>query len=433
MYDVIVIGGGPAGMMAAGTAASRLIGGQKRPRRVLLLEKNPGLGKKLLITGGGRCNLTNNPAKEQGSRGAGKTEVRTMLSKYKGNDQFLFSAFAQFSVKDTLAFFNGRGLATKEENEGRIFPVSDSAKSVFDVLVKYMREGKVEVKTGIEVTGISVDEKTGHIVVETNSALATRSFSEVGAAVVLATGGISRPETGSTGEGFKWLKKLGHTVIDNDFALVPVALSDAWVKKLGGVSLKNIKLTTFQNGEKQSTGKGDVMFTHFGITGPLALNMSKEIGELLKYGKVTTEIDLFPAEDLGTLRKRLQELLASEPNKKLKNVLSSIVPAALTDALLKLAQINGDTKNNLVSAENRKALAKLMKAIPLNVSHLLGADKAVVSSGGVALEEINFKTMQSRKIPNLYLVGDTLNIDRPSGGYSLQLCWTTGFVAGSNA
>lgn len=407
VYDVIVIGGGPAGMMAAGTAAGK-------GRRVLLLEKNVGLGKKLLITGGGRCNLTNN-----------KTEVRTMLSKYKGNDQFLFSAFAQFSVKDTLAFFNGRGLATKEENEGRIFPVSDSAKSVFDVLVKYMRESKVEVKTGVEVMGISVGA-------DNNIVVATRGGNFVAAACVLATGGISRPETGSTGEGFKWLKKLGHTIIENDFALVPVALSDAWVKKLGGVSLKDIKLTTFQNGQKQASGKGSVMFTHFGITGPLALNMSKEIGELLKYGQVTAEVDLFPAEDLGALRKRLQELLAADPNKKLKNVLSSIVPAALTDALLKLSQINGDTKNNLVSAEHRKSLVKLFKSIPLNVSHLLGAEKAVISSGGVALEEVNFKTMQSRKIPNLYLIGDTLNIDRPSGGYSLQLCWTTGWVAGSS-
>ena len=407
MYDVVVIGGGPAGMMAAGTAAAR-------GRRVLLLEKNVGLGKKLLITGGGRCNLTNN-----------KTEVRAMLSKYKGNDQFLFSAFAQFSVKDTLTFFNGRGLATKEENEGRIFPVSDSAKSVFDVLVKYMAEGKVEVKTGAEVTGILQDGE--NLVVETRGG----AFSA--AACVLATGGISRPETGSTGEGFAWLKKLGHTIIENDFALVPVALSDAWVKKLGGVSLKDIKLTTFQNGQKQASGKGSVMFTHFGITGPLALNMSKEIGELLKYGKVEAQIDLFPAKDAGAVRKDLQTLLASEPNKKLKNVLSEMVPAALADALLKVANVNGDTKNNMVSAEARKTLALLMKAIPLNVSHLLGADKAVVSSGGVALEEVNFKTMQSRKIPNLYLVGDTLNIDRPSGGYSLQLCWTTGFVAGNNA
>ena len=409
IYDVVIIGGGPAGMMAAGRAA-------ERGRSVLLIEKNPGLGKKLLITGGGRCNVTNN-----------KTEVRTMLSKYKGNDQFLFSAFAQFSVKDTLHFFNSRGLATKEENEGRVFPVSNSAKSVFDVLVKYMKEGKVKIQTGTEVTGISVDESTENIKIGIKGA-----EDIIAKNCVLATGGISRPETGSTGEGFKWLKKLGHTIIENDFALVPVALSDAWAKKLGGVTLENIKITTFQNSNKQSVGKGSLLFTHFGITGPTILNMSKEIGELLKYGKVTIELDLFPKTDNGALKKQLQELLVANNNKKLKNTLSNLIPTALALALLKILNIDGETKNNMVSAESRKKLVAIMKAVPLNVSHLLGADKAVISSGGVDLKEVNFKTMQSRLIPNLYLVGDVLNIDRPSGGYSLQLCWTTGFVAGSN-
>ena len=409
IYDVVIIGGGPAGMMAAGRAA-------ERGRSVLLIEKNPGLGKKLLITGGGRCNVTNN-----------KTEVRTMLSKYKGNDQFLFSAFAQFSVKDTLYFFNSRGLATKEENEGRVFPVSNSAKSVFDVLVKYMKEGKVKIQTGTEVTGISVDESTENIKIGIKGA-----EDIIAKNCVLATGGISRPETGSTGEGFKWLKKLGHTIIENDFALVPVALSDAWAKKLGGVTLENIKITTFQNSNKQSVGKGSLLFTHFGITGPTILNMSKEIGELLKYGKVLIELDLFPKTDNGALKKQLQELLVANNNKKLKNTLSNLIPTALALALLKVLNIDGETKNNMVSAESRKKIVAIMKAVPLNVSHLLGADKAVISSGGVDLKEVNFKTMQSRLIPNLYLVGDVLNIDRPSGGYSLQLCWTTGFVAGSN-
>ncbi len=409
MYDVVIIGGGPAGMMAAGRAA-------ERGRSVLLLEKNAGLGKKLLITGGGRCNVTNN-----------KTEIRTMLSKYKGNDQFLFSAFAQFSVKDTLAFFNVRGMATKEENEGRVFPVSNSAKSVWEVLVKYMKEGGVKVQTDIEVAGLSVDSDTAHIIITTKD-----KKEIVAKACVVATGGTSRPETGSTGEGFRWLKTLGHTIIKNDFALVPIALSNSWVKKLGGITLKDIKLTTFQNGQKQASLKGNLLFTHFGVSGPTVLNMSKEIGELLKYGEVVIELDLFPKIDLGALRKQLQELLTRENNKQLKNVLPKLIPGALASALLEIANIDGGTANHSVSTESRKKLVALMKAIPLNVSGLLGADKAVVSSGGVALEEVNFKTMQSRLIPNLYLVGDVLNIDRPSGGYSLQLCWTTGFVAGSN-
>ena len=409
MYDVVVIGGGPAGMMAAGRAA-------ERGRSVLLLEKNQGLGKELLITGGGRCNVTNN-----------KTEIRTMLSKYKENDQFLFSAFTQFSVKDTLAFFNSREMATKEENEGRIFPVSNSAKSVWDVLVNYMKEGGVKVEAGIEVVGLSVDLETKNIIVATKDKKRI-----VAKSCILATGGTSRPETGSTGEGFAWLKKLGHTIIENDVALVPVALSDAWAKKLGGVTLNDVKLTTFQNGQKQASVKGKLLFTHFGISGPTVLNMSKEIGELLKYGEVIIEIDFFPQMDLGVLRKQLQELLVAESNKKLKNVLSGLIPSALVSPLLIIADISGETVNHSVSTEARKKLVALMKAVPLHVSHLLGADKAIVSSGGVALEEVNFKTMESRLVPNLYIIGDVLNVDRPSGGYSLQLCWTTGFVVGSS-
>ena len=410
MYDLVVVGGGPAGMMAAGRAA-------EKGRTVLLLEKNPGLGKKLLITGGGRCNVTNN-----------KTDIRAMVSKYKGNDQFLFSAFAQFGVKETLKFFNERGMATKEENEGRIFPVSDNAKSVWDVLVNYLKEGDVKIQTGVEVAGLSIDPDTRRIVIKTKNN--EKIFAE---SCVLATGGVSRPETGSTGEGFRWLKKLGHKIIENDVALVPVALSDAWAKKLSGVTLKDIKLTTFQNGQKQASANGKLLFTHFGVSGPTVLNMSREIGELLKYGDVVIEIDLFPKTDLGALRKKLQEILVGESNKKLKNVLNKLIPATLVSALLDIANVNGDTANHSISAESRKKLVTLLKAIPLNASGLLGASKAIVSSGGVALEEVNFKTMQSRLIPGLYLVGDVLNVDRPSGGYSLQLCWTTGFVAGSNS
>lgn len=396
-------------MMAAGRAA-------ERGRSVLLLEKNAELGKKLLITGGGRCNVTNN-----------RTNVREMLSKYKESDQFLFSAFAQFNVADTLHFFNSRGMATKEENEGRIFPVSDSAQSVFDVLTKYMAEHGVEIKSGEEVKKISVDAKTQHVIIRTKNTPGI-----IAKHCIVATGGTSRPETGSTGQGFLWLKQLGHTIIENDFALVPVALSDAWAKKISGVALKDIKLTTFQNNKKQESIEGKLLFTHFGLSGPAVLNMSKGIGDLLKYGAVEIQLDLFPKKDIVALRKELQELLASEPNKKLKNVLSKLIPIQLAAALLEISAIDGETKNNMVSSESRKKLTLLMKSITLHVSGLLGADKAVVSSGGVDLKEINFKTMQSRIIPNLYLIGDILNIDRPSGGYSLQLCWTTGFVAGNN-
>lgn len=413
MWDVIVIGGGPAGMMAAGTAAAR-------GKSVLLLEKNPELGKKLLITGGGRCNVTNN-----------KTDDRTMLAKYKGNDQFLFSAFSQFNVANTLDFFNTRGMDTKEENEGRIFPVSNKSQSVYDVLYKYMKDAGVSIHKSSTVSSIVRSKTDDHFEVHTKS-----GNKIVGQKVIVATGGTSRPETGSTGEGFLWLKKLHHTVVENDFALVPVALTDAWVKKVSGVALSDIKLTTFQGHDglltKQESYKGKVLFTHFGISGPTVLNMSRDIGELLKYGDVTITLDLFPAKDGGKLKTELQNILVQESNKKIKNVLSMLIPSSLVSPVLTLAGIDGDTFCHSVRTEERVKLIETVKTIPLHVKELLGKEKAIVSSGGVPLTEVDMKTMESNLVPGLFLIGDVLNIDRPSGGYSLQLCWTTGYVAGAN-
>jgi predicted Rossmann fold flavoprotein len=409
IWDVVVIGGGPAGMMTAGRAASQ-------GKKVLLLEKNPILGKKLLITGGGRCNVTNN-----------KTSTREMLAKYKGSDQFLFSTFSQFDVATTVAFFESRGMKMKEENEGRMFPVSNKAESVYDVLYTYMSKGGVTIRKGSIVSSIKVDKKNGGIVI------LTKSGNDIYAkSCVVATGGTSRPETGSTGEGFAWLKKLGHTVIDNNFALVPVVLSDTWVKKISGNTLEDIKLTTFQNNQKQESYKGKMLFTHFGISGPTVLNMSKDIGELLKYGEVDIVVDLFPSIDNGTLKSRLQSVLVEDSNKKLKNVLSRLVPSFLVSVILELSEIDGETFNHSLSSENRVRLVKYMKEIKLHVKGLQGKEKAIVSSGGVPLTEVDTKTMESKIVPGLYLVGDVLNIDRPSGGYSLQLCWTTGWVAGGS-
>ncbi len=408
VWDVVVIGGGPSGMMAAGRAA-------ELGKKVLLLEKNPTLGKKLLITGGGRCNVTNN-----------KPEVRTMLEKYKGNGKFLFSAFSQFGVADAISFFESRGMPLKEENDGRLFPVSNTAQSVFDVLVAYMQEGGVTVRTKASVDGLFKDLSGIRIRLVGKEEILAR-------ACVVATGGTSRPETGSSGEGFLWLKKLEHTVVENDFALVPIALADTWVKKLGGVTLTDIKLTVFRNSKKESVHKGKVLFTHFGVSGPTILNMSKEVGELSEYGDVTIMLDLFPAADHGALKQQLQRLFEMESNKKVKNSLSELVPSAFVSALLEIAGVDGDTPCHSLLKEHRAALVALMKGVPLHVKGLLGAEKAVISSGGVALKEVDFKTMQSRQCPGLYLVGDVLNIDRPSGGYSLQLAWTTGFVAGNHS
>ncbi len=413
IYDIAVIGGGPAGMMAAGRAA-------ELGAKVILLEKNNGLGEKLLITGGGRCNITNE-----------EYDVRKFLSKYKESDKFLFSAFSQFSVKDTFTFFNSRGMPTKVEAGNRAFPASNDARSVWTVLIEYMKKGGVEIKANATVTHFDTEGNTITAVnLKSGEKITAKKF-------VLATGGTSRPETGSTGDGFGWLEKLGHQVTAPTDALVPIQLDmqgpHRWLEQLQGVTLDNIKITSFQNNQKQEVKKGRVLFTHFGLSGPTILNMSKDIGDLLNYGEVEIRLDLTPTLDHGMLNNALQELFKTDHKKQIKNSLDKIIPKSMVESVLGLAQVNGNTENNSVTREERMKLIETIKGVTLYVIGLLGKDKAIVSSGGVELTDIDFRTMQSKVTPNLYLIGDVLNIDRPSGGYSLQLCWTTGFVAGSAA
>ncbi len=428
-WDVVVIGGGPAGMMAAGRAAAS-------GARVLILEKNSLLGKKLLITGGGRCNMTN-----------AEFDTKKLLSKFKDADKFLFSAFSKWAVQDTLDFFHSRKLLTKEEAGQRVFPITEKAESVQQVLIQYIKEGNVQVQFGAEVKEFIPDEHNEKAPRESQSqsqpsstidqkkikAVRLKNGTIISASsFVLATGGTSRPETGSTGDGFVWLKNIGHTVIDATPSLVPVAIKDAWGKKLQGKTLDDVKITLLQNNVKQQSKKGKILFTHFGISGPSVLNLSKDIGELLKYGDVVISLDLLPSLDYGMLNTTLQDLFKNNNTKKLKNVLSSLISSSLVETVIEIAAIDPDVFCHSISREERIRLTKTLKHLDMNAHHLLGSDKAIISSGGVILEEVDFKTMQSRIYPNLYLVGDVLNIDRPSGGYSLQLCWTTGQVAGTH-
>jgi hypothetical protein len=419
LWDVAVIGGGPAGMMAAGRAA-------ETGAKVILIEKNDGLGKKLLITGGGRCNVTNS-----------EFDNRKLLEKFKENSKYLFSAFSQWSVKETLDFFHGYKMETKIEALQRVFPKSDQARSVWNVLVEYMKQGNVTVISNSPVIGFATSDKKEKVKnkqkinrdivavkLKGNIHIRAKSF-------ILATGGKSHPETGSTGEGFEWLKQLGHTIIEPSASLVPIAVKDLWVKKLQGVTLQNVKISLFQNEIKHAVKAGRVLFTHFGLSGPTILNLSGEVSELLKYGEVKITIDIMPELDYGKLNEKLQEIFKEHSNKKIVNSLSTIMLPSVAQVIMDLSEINPDTWSHSVTREQRLLLVQLLKAIPLEVKNLLGVEKAIVTSGGVVLDEIDFKTMQSRLFPNLYLIGDILNIDRPSGGYSLQLCWTTGFVAGN--
>lgn len=406
--DVVVIGGGPAGMMAAGRAA-------ELGSRVILLEKNPSLGKKLLITGGGRCNVTN-----------AELDTRKLLAKFKESGKFLFSPFSLWSVRETLDFFHTRDMPTKEEAAQRVFPLSNTARSVLDVLLSYLKETGVEVVCKAVVK--KINEKGGRIVsveLRDGSTVRAKSF-------VLATGGTSHPETGSTGDGYAWLRDLGHSVDEASAALVPIALKKP-ARAAAGASIQHAKITLYQNEVKQAQQKGKMLFTHVGLSGPVILNMSRDIGELLKYGEVVLEIDVLPDMGYEKVNVALQSAFKVHANKKIKNSMSELIPPALVSTTLEVAGIDGETACNSITRDARMRLMRALKHLRFEVDHLLGMDKAVITAGGVALTEVDFKTMRSLKYDNLYLVGDILNINRPSGGYSLQLCWTTGFVAGSAA
>jgi predicted Rossmann fold flavoprotein len=420
-YDIIVIGGGPAGMMSAGRAG-------ELGAKVLLIEKNEMLGKKLLITGGGRCNVTN-----------AEFDNRKLLERFKDDGKYLFSPFSKWNSKDTIDFFNKRKMETKIENENRVFPVSNKSQSVWDVMVNYIKENNVTVLSNSPVQDLVMEDKQ-IVGVKLKSGDVYRAKS-----IIIATGGTSRPETGSTGDAFVWLNKIGHKIIEPSASLVPLAVKDKWVKNLAGVSLTNIKLTPFLDGIKQVAPKRGgaksptsklpqkILFTHVGISGPSVLNMSKQIGELLSYGDVVISLDLLPDHDYAKLNTTLQDLFKINDKKKIKNSLDQLIPSSMVPIVLELSKTDPETPCNSITRESRIKLINQIKNIPINIDHLLGTDKAIVSSGGVSLDEVDWKTMTSKFYPNLYLVGDVLNIDRPSGGFSLQLCWTTGFVAGSCA
>jgi len=407
-YDVVIVGGGASGLMAAGVAASR-------GKRVVILEKNQRLGEKLRISGGGRCNITN-----------AEEDVRAFLAHYGDTEQFLYSPFAQFGVEDTFTFFEKLKLPLVVEARKRAFPETQKAGDVVRALERYIKEGKVTVRTGVKVSEIRADG--GRI-----SAVAAGKMTYVGDAYVLATGGVSRPETGSTGDGFKWLQTLGHTVHAPSPTIVPLRISERWVHKLSGTSLSFMKITFFLNGKKSFSKVGKLLFTHFGISGPLILNSSKQVADLLEAGEVTATIDCYPDTDLGSLEDKILKVFDVNKNKMFKNVLDEVVPHGMREVLGKFVfAIDLEKQVNVITKEERKAVVHLLKALPITITGLMGLDRAVVADGGVQLEEMDMKTMRSKLFQNLYITGDLLHINRPSGGFSLQLCWTTGFVAGSN-
>ena len=409
-YDVIVIGGGASGLMAAGRAA-------ERGSRVLLLEKNKKLGEKLGISGGGRCNITN-----------AEEDVRVFAAMYGKAEQFLYSLFAQFGVKDTFTFFESRGLPLVVQARKRAFPLSEKAGDVIKVLEEYVRGGGAIVRTGSAVTKI-VSDKAGI------SAVYCGKAEHRAKSYILATGSVSHPETGSTGDGLQWLRELGHTVAAPTPTIVPLKVADEWSKVLSGTSLSFMKITFFVDGKKSFSKTGKVLFTHFGLSGPLILNCASAVADLLHIGAVTATIDAYPHTDLGSLQKTIISVFNKNKNKTLKNIIKEVVPDGTHKGVLMLLEGKMDItkKVHSVTKEERKMMVHLLKALPLTIEGLMGFDRAVIADGGVPLAEIDTKTLRSKKVPNLFITGDLLHIKRPSGGYSLQLCWTTGWVAGNTA
>ena len=407
-FDIAVIGGGPAGMMAAGRAA-------KLGAKVVLIEKNEILGKKLLITGKERCNFTHN-----------EFDIRKFAEKFGRNGRFLYSALAVFGAREVIDFFESRGVKGRVEQGDRVFPEKGNAQDILNVLIKYLGEGKVNILLNSEVTGFK--QKNGKI-----SQVLLRDRQINADKCIICTGGKAYPQTGSSGDGYQWAEQLGHTVITPVPALNPVKTFEDWVKEVQGLSLKNVSLKLFQNGKKQDERFGEMLFTHFGVSGPIVMDMSKNIGTLLKNGTVKLILDLKPALDFKKLDKRIQRDFEKFKGRMFKNSLIGLLPLSMIPVIIKLSGLEPEKKVDYISREERNKLVHLLKELELTPTGLLGFKWSVVTSGGVALKEVNPNTMGSKKVENLYFAGEILDLDGPSGGYNLQECWSTGYLAGESA
>jgi len=407
-FDVAVVGAGPAGMMAAGVAA-------ESGAKVILLEKNKQLGKKLLLAGNGRCNITN-----------AEFDLRKLVENYGKDGEFLFHAFFVFGPKEVINFFEKIGIETKIEDGKRVFPVSEKGIDVLNALRKYLSQNKVNV---------SLDSSVLRIILKNNKIekLVVGSREIVAKKYIFCTGGKSYSTTGSTGDGFKWSGDLGHNIIEPSPSLVPIKVKDNWVKDLQGLTLRNIGISVLQNDKKHSQERGDVLFTHFGLSGPAILNMSKKIGELLKKGEVRLSLDLFPNLNTEELKKHIQEKINKIPKKSIKNFLVDFFPQRFVNVFMKDLGINADLQVNDIPKKEREVIVRHLKNIEITPVGLLGFEEAMVTSGGISLKEIDGKTMKSKIIDNLFFAGEIINIDGKTGGFNLQSCWSTGYLAGKNA
>ncbi|MCJ7832980.1 MAG: NAD(P)/FAD-dependent oxidoreductase [Deltaproteobacteria bacterium] len=406
-YDIIVIGAGPSGMMAAGRAA-------EMGARVLLLEKMPRVGLKLGITGKGRCNLTN-----QG-------DINAFLDSYSPDGRFLRNCLARFFNQDLMNFFEQRGVPLVVERGGRVFPKSNQAGEIVSALLEFVKDNKVSLIKGQAVKEIVVHSGRVEGVETQNGTFKAR-------AVILATGGASYPKTGSTGEGYRMAQKAGHTIVPIRPFLIPLKVKEPWVKGLQGLSLKNVSATVFVNGRNDRSEFGEMLFTHFGVSGPIILTLSGRVADILKQGQVEISINLKPALTQEQLDERLKREFKTHHLKGLQAILKFLLPNRMIPFFLTLSKIPGNKKGNQITAEERLRMRTLLTDLRMTVTGTRPLEEAIITAGGVLLKEVNPKTMESRIVSGLFLCGEVLDIQGKTGGYNLQAAFSTGWVAGESA
>lgn len=399
---VIVVGGGPAGMIACGTLAEKI-------PEVILIEKNKFLGKKLRITGKGRCNITNS------------ADIEDFINNVPTNPRFLYSAFYSFTNDDIVSLLNSLGVKTKVERGGRIFPVSDSAKEVADALKKYALKKNVRLINAEALKILTDENRTVGVKTDRGEFRAD--------AVVMATGGKSYPLTGSDGKGMLMCREAGHTIITPKPSLIPVVTNEAWVSDLMGLALKNIEISVYNKKNKKIYSDfGEMLFTHFGISGPVVLSASAHMKNLEKEAYTIT-IDLKPALDEEKLDKRICRDFEGFKNKHLINALDELLPKALIPVVISLSGIPPHKEVNSVTREERHSLIKIIKALTLTVKGFRPIEEAIVTSGGINVKEIDSSTMESKIVKNLYFAGEMIDVDAYTGGFNLQIAYSTGYLA----
>lgn len=408
-YDVAVLGGGPAGMLAAGTAASM-------GKTTIILEKNEKLGKKLFITGKGRCNVTNS------------AEFDEFMKNIPKNSKFFYSAFNSFSNDDLVALLKTLGLKIKVERGGRVFPESDKSSDVIKALEKYLHMNKVEVKLNTKVSGISQENGSINGVMLDNGQVIECS------AVIVCTGGVSYPQTGSTGDGYSIAVKAGHSLKELMPSLVPLVAKDAFIKDLQGLSLKNVAIKAIADGKQVFEDFGEMLFTHYGLSGPIILSASFYVSDYMRKNKdIKIVIDLKPALSEEELDKRIIRDFEKNINKQYKNSLDELLPQKLIPVIIALSGIDESKEIHQITKEERKNLVKLLKSLTVTIAGTRPIEEAIVTSGGINLKEINPKTMESKLIKGLYFAGEVIDLDAFTGGFNLQIAFSTGYVAGMNA